>query len=191
MQALLESIGILKAYVIIRILPVDTLDLNADTVSAIVCHPQVQKVYQAIVDRFIARNRGGFFLSFGPHARTLLQYLSLGDLPVVALKAWKDQGALQDWQSQLQALRQIDYRREVANPPFAYDGQRGQIPRVDLPYGTLRWVGTCGDRARRPIDLSTQVPSPDYYKIFVPDWVYDLAPLPLSSDEQSAIMDAP
>jgi uracil-DNA glycosylase len=192
MQAFLESIGVLKAYVIIRILPVDTLDLDADTVSAIVRRPQVQKVYQAIVDRIIASNKDlSLVLSFGPYAHTLLQDLSFGNLPAVKLKAWKDQGALQDWQNHLQALRQINYRREVASPPFAYDGHRGQIPRVDLPYGTVRWVGTCGDRARRPIDLSTQTLSPDYYKIFVPDWVYNLAPLPLSSDEQTAIKDAP
>ena len=192
MQAFLESIGVLKAYVIIRVLPVDTLDLDADAVSAIVRHPQVQKVYQAIVDRIIDRNKKlGLVLSFGSHARTLLQNLSLGDLPTVRLKAWKDQGALQDWQNHLQTLRQIDYKREVASPSFAYEGQRGQIPRIDLPYGTLRWIGTCGNRARRPIDLSTQTLSPDYYKIFIPDWVFNLAPLPLSSDEQNAIENAP
>jgi uracil-DNA glycosylase len=192
MQAFLESVGVLKAYVIIRVLPVDTLDLDADAVSAIVRHPQVQKVYQAIVDRIIDRNKKlGLVLSFGSHARTLLQNLSLGDLPTVRLKAWKDQGALQDWQNHLQTLRQIDYKREVASPSFAYEGQRGQIPRIDLPYGTLRWIGTCGNRARRPIDLSTQTLSPDYYKIFIPDWVFNLAPLPLSSDEQNAIENAP
>lgn len=191
-QAFLEAIGILNAYVIIRVLPVDTLSLDETSVAAMVSHPQVCKVYQAIFDRIIDRNPDlGLVLTFGPHTNSLVHGMALGNLPKIALKAWQEQGALQDWRNQLPAIRQINYRKEIANPTFAYNGQRGQIPRIDLPYGTLRWMGTSGSRARQAIDQSTQVASPDYYKLFVPDWVYGLDPQPLSPDEQVSIDNAP
>jgi len=179
-QPFLKSIGILRSYVVLRILPVDTLDLSTSKVSAIVNHPQTKKVYQAIVDKIRGENPDlKLILSFGRHAKSLSQGLSLGGLTVIRLKAWQEQGALQDWQEGLSAIRQLDYKKDVANPSFACDGQRGQIPRFDLPYGTLRWQGSSGDRARRPLDRSTNRPSADYYKIFVPDWVFRLKPMPL------------
>ena len=63
---------------------------------------------------------------------------------------------------------------------------RGQLPRIDLPYGSLRWPGTSGDRAVRPTDLDIDKPSPDYLKLFAPAWVAALAPAPLTSAEQAA-----
>ena len=179
MQAFLEGIGILKSYIIIRTLPVDTLDLSVSKVSSIVNKAQVKKVYQGVADKIRAESPNlKLVLTFGQHARNLAQKLSLGTLPIIHLKAWKDQGSLQDWQAQLQTIKQVNYKKDTANPTFSYDGRRSQIPRFDLPYGTLRWQGTSGDRARRPIDQSTNRPSPDYYKIFIPDWVFRLTPLP-------------
>ena len=180
MQRFLQSIGILKSYVILRVFPVDTLDLSASKITSIVSNAQTIKIYQAIIDKIRTENPDlKLVLTFGQHAQTLSQSLSLGNLPVIRLKAWKEQGALQDWQGQLSAIRQVMYKKDADNPSFAYNGQRGQIPRFDLPYGTLRWQGSSGDRARRPVDLSTNRLSPDYYKIFVPDWVFRLRPLPL------------
>ena len=95
---------------------------------------------------------------------------------------------MSDWQRLLPVIRQISYRREIDAPSFEYDGHRGQIPRVDLPHGTVRWLGTSGDRARRAWDLDSQAASPDYYKLFVPDWVYQLEPQPLSSEQEEAIV---
>lgn len=188
----LMSIGILEAYVILRVLPVDTLDLEAATVAAMVSHPQIRKVYQAIVDRVIAKSQDlGLVLSLGAHARALSQSLTFGNVPVIVLKAWREAGALEDWRANLGSIAQIPYRREVGNPSFTYDGSRGQIPRIDLPYGTPRWVGTSDDRAHRAEDLSIHSPSPDYYKLFIPDWVYSLDPLPLSGEEQAAVANAP
>ena len=108
MQVFLQSIGILKSYVIIRSLPVDTLDLSAARMTSIVNHAQTKKVYQAIVDKIRTENPDlKLVLTFGQHAQTLSQSLSLGNLPVIRLKAWKEQGALQDWQGQLPAIRQV------------------------------------------------------------------------------------
>jgi uracil-DNA glycosylase len=188
LQAFLEAMGILEAYVILRVLPVDTLDLDPAAVAAIVGHVQVRRVYQAIVDEIRAASPDlGLVLVFGPQARVLAGNLDLGGLPTVALKAWQEPGAIHDWQAQLVALQHIPYRRELDGASFAYAGQRGQIPRRDLPYGAARWIGTSGDRARRAWDLDEQASSADYYKLFLPDWVYRLEPQPLSSEEQQAI----
>jgi len=138
-----------------------------------------------------AANAGlGLILTFGQHSQALLQNLNSGNLPKVALKAWKDNNSLQNWQSQLPVIRQINYTREFANPSFTYNGARGQIPRGDLPYGTLRWIGSSGDRARQAQDQNSHAPSADYFKIFLPRWVFNLNPAPLSADEQSAVDNA-
>jgi hypothetical protein len=78
------------------------------------------------------------------------------------------------------------YPRDVANPSFQLPTGRGQLPRADLPYGTLRWVGTSGDRAVRPIDLDLDEPSPDYLKLVAPSWVTQLPSAPLTPAEQAA-----
>jgi hypothetical protein len=188
MQAFLEAIGIRRAYLILRILPVDTLELPTAQVRAIVNHPQVQQVYQSMVDRVRAENAGlGLILTFGQHSRTLLQNLNIGNIPHISLRAWKEAGSLQDWQDQLPAIHQINYPREIANPTFVYDGRRGQIPRIDLPYGTLHWMGTSGDRTRQALNANTQVPTPDYFKLYLPRWVFNLNPRPLSPEEQDAV----
>jgi hypothetical protein len=188
MQAYLESIGIVESYVVLRVLPVDTLDLHFNTVKSIVNNPQVRKVYQAIVDKILQESDDlDLLLTFGRHSETLSGHLSLGGLPTIALKAWNQGGALQDWQNILTDILQINFKVDKPNPTFTYDGQRGQIPRIDLPFGHLRWGGTSGDRARRAEDVASGDPSPDYYKLFTPDWVYDLAPAPLTSAEEDAL----
>ncbi|HEV8372743.1 MAG TPA: hypothetical protein VGR68_06045, partial [Actinomycetota bacterium] len=90
------------------------------------------------------------------------------------------------WQQALDRLATRSYPKDVANPSFQLGSGRGQLPRIDLPYGTLRWVGTSGDRAVRPTDLDLDRPSPDYLKLFAPAWVAQLAPAPLSPAEQAA-----
>jgi hypothetical protein len=190
MQAYMESFGILESYVILRVLPVDTLDLHFNTVKSIVNHSQVKKVYQAIVDKVLQESDDlGLLLTFGRHAETLSEHLSIGGLSAITLKAWKQTGALQEWQSKLTDIEQINFKKDISSPTFIYDGRRGQIPRIDLPYGHLRWGGTSGDRARRAKDVASGGPSPDYYKLFMPDWVYDLDPAPLTSAEEDALDD--
>jgi hypothetical protein len=187
-QAYLETIGLKEKYAILRSLPVDTLGLSTGTINNMLNHPGTVALYQAIVDEIRATSPNiGLVITFGPHAQTLSQNLNLGNLPLVSLKAWKQANALQDWQNKLAVLQGVNYPRESSNPSFTYDGKRTQIPRIDLPYGTLRWIGSSGDRARQAIVQPTNEPSPDYFKLFLPDWVYDLDPEPLSPSEQDAV----
>lgn len=192
MQVFLQAMGIEKRYLIIRVLPIDTLGFDANVTNNILSHPQTVKVYQAILDKIKSRSKKlRLILTFGPNSQKLLQGLDRGNLSLVNLKAWKENSALTDWQSKLTAIEQSDYERETPNPSFSYDGARSQIPRFDLPYGMLRWVGSSGDRGSRPIDNTTQQPSPDYYKLYMPSWAHQLEPSPLSKKEQNAIDTAP
>jgi hypothetical protein len=74
-------------------------------------------------------------------------------------------------------------------PHRTYDGSRGEIARADLPYGTLRWQGSSGDRAVRAMEDGA--PSPDYYKYFMPAWAAALKPAPLSPSEAAAVPKIP
>lgn len=180
-QKFLEAMGITRSYCVVRVLPVDTLDLSAARVRAIVDHEQVRKVYGAIVDRVVQAGQTAVVIVVGSHARRLADAVLPGSLPRVHLKAWRESGALANWKSGLDALRGMTYPKD-GPASFQFDGSRGQIPRFDLPYGTLRWQGTSGDRGLRASNAS-----PDYYKILMPSWAFSLAAEPLSPAEQDAI----
>jgi hypothetical protein len=192
-QLFLNAIGITKSYAIVRTLPVDTLGLPAQTVNAMVDHPQVRKIYKAIVSRIAAAADTSLAIFVGPLARRMRADLMTA-LPAsvhsVEMKAWAENGALDDWKQALQNIKPLSYQKDVSSPSFSYDGSRGQIPRSDLPYGTLRWQGTSGDRGVRSSSGGGTKPF-QYYKVLMPKWAFDLHPAPISSDEQKAIEHAP
>jgi hypothetical protein len=105
---------------------------------------------------------------------------------VIELAAPGESGVNASWQAALTKLAGRTYTKDVDNPTFDAPSARSQLPRIDVPYGTLLWVGTSGDRAVRPIDLAVNRPSPDYLKLFAPSWMAGLAPAPLSPAEQAA-----
>jgi hypothetical protein len=188
MQAFLEAFGLRSRYLILRVLPVNTLDLPAAVVHTMVEHPQIQKVYRAIVARVRALNPNlRTMLTFGTFSQHLGECLELDNWQLVHLKAWKEAGGLADWQAKLAEIQQLSYPKEIEAPVFSYTGQRSQIPRFDLPYGTPRWVGTSGDRGSSAFHNGTQSFSPDYFKIYLPMWVHNLGPQPLSKKEQAAV----
>ena len=106
--------------------------------------------------------------------------------PTVTMKAWGASGALADWRKALTDLSNLTYPKDRATL-LGWGGERLQIPRIDLPYGTLRWQGTSGDRAAQA--KRSGKPSPDYFKTVMPGWAAALSPAPLSAAEQSTIDD--
>jgi hypothetical protein len=61
------------------------------------------------------------------------------------------------------------------------------VPSGDLPNGTPLWVGTSGDRGSRPLDAATGRPSPDYLKLYLPQWAFELTPPPLSGADEALV----
>lgn len=189
-QNFLSSMGLTSSYLILRVLPVDTLDLPTATKNALVDDAQVRKVYGEIVRAAAqANNRSKVLLAMGRRARRIAQHANPTGLPVVELKSWNESGTSTSWQAALSQLATLTYGKDVSNPSFTFDGSRAQIPRYDLPYGVLRWQGSSGNRARKPTRSGN--PSPDYFKLIMPKWAFDLEPEPLSSSEAQAVTSAP
>jgi uracil-DNA glycosylase len=188
-QQWLRAAGVTTKYAIVRVLPVDTSDLAAAKVRSLVDHAQVRRVYAAIIDALSAASPDlGAVVTVGPAAKRLAGNVNGTGAPVIAMKAWRESGALSDWNAALASLGALNFPRDVA-PSGSYDGSRGEIPRADLPFGSLRWNGTSGDRAVRAKENGA--PSPDYYKVYMPTWAAALTPAPLSASEAAAVPKIP
>jgi uracil-DNA glycosylase len=187
LDQLLLAAGITRRYLVVRTLPVGTLDLTQARRNSLLDLPQVQALHRELLRRVLAQNPDvTALLALGPGAQRLAPEVAPAGLEVIGLAAHGAAGAAASWQAALDRLATRAYPRDVANPSFQLPAGRGQLPRADLPYGTLRWVGTSGDRAVRPTDLDLGRPSPDYLKLFAPAWVAQLAPAPLTPAEQAA-----
>ncbi len=188
MQGFFKAMGIVNKYIILRVLPINTLDMTRNQARKLINNPQTRKVYQAFIDKLRQRNKNvQLILTFGPLSKELINNLDTGNMSMVNLKAWNQRGARRDWENKLQTISHINYKKEITNPDFVFDGSREQIPRIDLPFGMLRWMGSSGDRGSQPIDKKTRRPSPDYFKLYMPNWAFSLQPEALSEFEQDAI----
>jgi uracil-DNA glycosylase len=188
-QAWLRAAGLTSRYAIVRVLPVDTSDLTAAKVKTLVDHAQVRKVYGAIVDALAAASPDlGAVVAVGPNATRLAGAVNGTGAPLVTMKSWRQTGALADWKRALSDLAALTFPRDIT-ASTTYDGSRSQIPRADLPFGTLRWQATSGDRAVRATEDG--MPSPDYFKVFMPTWAAALKPAPLSPAEAAAVPKIP
>jgi uracil-DNA glycosylase len=187
LERLLTAAGLTRRYLVARTLPVDTLDLTPTRRNQLLDHPQVQALHRELLARLRADNpQARTLLALGLGAQRLASQVVPSEMEVLELAAAGSPGAAASWQAALDQLATRSYPRDLSNPTFQLPSGRGQLPRADLPYGTLRWLGTSGDRAVRPTDLELNKPSPDYLKLFAPSWVAQLAPAPLSAAEQAA-----
>ena len=186
-QGFLRAAGLTRRYLIVRTLPVDTLDLSAQKRDALVDNPLVRDFHKELLGRVLAQNTGvTALLALGRGARRLAPHVAPSGLTVIDLAAPGEAGVDASWQAALTKLAGRSYTKDISNPSFDVPSGRSQLPRIDLPYGTLLWVGTSGDRAVRPVDLAVDRPSPDYLKLFAPSWVAALKAAPLSPAEKAA-----
>lgn len=170
LQALLAAAGLDRSYAVLRVLPVDSLTATAARRRAAVDDPAVQRMHRSVLGRMAGPRA---LLAVGPQARRLAPRIAPAGLPVIAMKATAEPQWQADWQRALDTLSTVSYPRD-GPASFRYDGGRGQIERADLPYGTVRWQGTSGDRVVRPDADGT--PSPDYVKVMMPRWARTLQP---------------
>src|SRR5215475_12267843 len=186
-QGFLGAAGLTERYLIIRTLPVDTLDLSPAARLALADDPLVQALHRELLRRLSSTNPSvTAILAMGPGARRLVPNVIPAGMDVIGVAAYGEPDFQASWQAALTQLAGRTYARDLASPTFTVPTARSQLPRIDLPYGTTRWVGTSGDRAVRPIDNDIGKPSPDYLKLFLPLWVANLEPAPLTASEQLA-----
>ena len=187
-QGFLRAAGLTRRYLIIRTLPVDTLDLSPASRLALADDPLVMALHRELLRRLRAKNTGvTAVLAMGPGARQLVPNVIPAGMDMIGLAAYGEPDFQASWQAALTQLASRAYTRDLASPTFTAPTARSQLPRSDLPYGFTRWVGTSGDRAVRPIDTDIGKPSPDYLKLFLPTWVASLDPAPLTPSEQLAV----
>lgn len=190
LQAFLRAMGLTERYVILRVLPVDTIGLSSSVVRSIVNDSRVRAAYSRIVDEVIvASSSASLLLAVGPRAADLLPHVNGQNLANLSMRAYRRSGWLNSWRGALGQIASLSYAKDIAAPSFDYNGERGQIPRRDLPYGSLRWNGSSGDRAVRATEGGR--PSRDYYKFFMPRWAFRLRPEPLSASERQAVNNMP
>ncbi len=174
LQAWLTAAGLTTSYLILRTLPVDTLDLTAAQVDAIVDHAAVRALHAEAAKRIAAANPLTAIVAIGRHAKRLLPHVAPAGLRQIEMTSPRVPGFVASWQAALTEVSQLAFPRDLAAPSLAYTGQRGQIARLDLPFGTLRWQGSSGERAGRAAAASTF--SPHYYKVHMPKWAFALKP---------------
>jgi uracil-DNA glycosylase len=181
LQGWLRAAGLTKRYAILRTLPVDSLGAPTAAVKAAADHPAVRAILSAV----IAKSKPKVVVAVGPHATRVAPSVTPPTTPVVAMKAWSDAAStLTDWRRALDDLKDLSYPTDVT-ATFTWDGSRSQIGRIDLPYGTLRWQGTSGNRCARATTGGN--PNHDYYKYAMPAWAAALDPPPLSAADRAAI----
>jgi uracil-DNA glycosylase len=179
LQALLRSAGVTKRYAIVRTLPVDSLGDPIAAVTKAVDHPATR----SILNEVMRQAQPQVVLTLGRHAERVAADEAPPGTPVVHLAAFDPTSPATGWQAGLDALNGLAFARDVS--PSAYQGGREPIPRGDLPFGTLRWQATTGDRAQRGKVAST--PTPSYYKLRMPTWAANSPPTPLTSGEAAAV----
>lgn len=179
LQAWLRAAGCTSSYGVVRVLPIDTLGEAAATVRVVVDTPEVRGLLAEVVRRV----EPDVLVALGPLARRLLPHVAPAGLPTIELRAPSESGSVASWRDGQEDLTRFTYDHDVT-PTHDWDGQREPIARRDLPYGTLRWQGSSGDRARRARRGSAD--SFDYYKVSMPDWAADLDPPPLTAAEATA-----
>lgn len=191
-QHLLSKLGITKSYVIIRTLPVDTLDLPSNVVDRVNRNQQVVKVRNEILNRIFSNNKVQLVLTFGPHADEawgLANEELETRVPVYNLKAADEKGAADSWNGALESLSRKSYEKDdKAQPSFRYDSRtfkdtRLEVNRYDLPFGTIRWKGTSGSLASRALD------NPELYQMTMPLWAAGWKTPALSRDEEVSLRD--
>lgn len=180
LQAFLAAAGVTSSYGILRVLPVDALGAKAASVRAAIDDPRVRAIYAEAIKRSDPK----VLVVMGPNSERLVEAIDPDVSGAVLMKSPAQSGYSGDWRNALGKLSSLTYPRDISTPTFDYQGERLQIPRQDLPFGTLRWQASSGTRAVRARRQGN--PTSDYYKFTMPGWAAALAPEPLSASEQSA-----
>jgi uracil-DNA glycosylase len=172
-QRFLRAAGLTRSYVIVRTLPVNTFGATASKLNAALDHPKVGALHAALLAR--ATNARAL-IAIGPGAQRLAPKINTAALPAISMPHWSGSGSAADWGQALQALQAVNYPKDTA-ASSTFDGMRGQIARIDLPFGTLRWQGSSGSRVFQAREGGA--PSKNYAKLVMPNWAAALDPEPL------------
>ena len=165
LQTFLTALKARHKYLILRTLPVDTLDLDNEKVRNIALDPAVVTVRNTLLTAVLKQKKTKLILTVGPVAAEAIKLLKT-NTRIISLLHPLDPAHVSQWQKALQEIL-------GTNTKAVYDGSLTAIPRYDLPIHTRWWMGTSGSRSARAWlnENGKKVYSADYYKFEAPSWV--------------------
>lgn len=169
LQNYLRSVGVTNNYLIVRTLPVDTLDLASAKVQEIAAHPQVVKVRSSILDAILKLGKTKLVLTVGPVAKQVMDQYNPAGVSRVAINSPLEIKFIENWISEAGEIAKVLGVKVVGK----FKGELTAIPRSDLPSHTRWWMGTSGSRSARAYVKQGKVNvwNGDYYKFDAPSWV--------------------
>jgi hypothetical protein len=179
LQAFLRSAGVTRQYAILRTLPVDSLGDPVAALTRAVDDPATRSILREVM----RRARPAVVVTLGPHAERVAVAEAPPGTPVVHLTPFDRTDPSAAWKAGLDALSALAFPRDVPEGPYL--GGREPIPRGDLPFGTLRWQATSGDRAQRGRIGGKS--TPNYYQLRMPTWAANSAPTQLGASQAAAV----
>ena len=185
LQTFLNAIGATTSYLIIRTLPVDTLDLSVMKQKEIALNPDVSNAREKIIQSVLDKGNTQLLISVGDVSHVVVDALN-PSLPVIKVPSF-----LSDNSSSLEsALKKVkNLKLKLNNKAVDYFRTLSTIPRADLPAYTRFWMGTSGSRASRAHEIinGKKIYNGDYYIFEAPNWATKWSLGNLSSDEQESV----
>lgn len=189
LQTFLTNLNLRHKYLIIRTLPVDTLDLSPDKTKQIALNSDVAAVRKNILMAILNQNKTKLILTIGPIAAEAIKNLNT-KIPILNLADSLAANHVTEWQKSADDIiaLKIGFKKSAT-----YNGELTAIPRHDLPIHTRWWMGTSGSRASRAYVKTKlgQIWNGDYYKFESPSWVntinYPADPKLLSISENKSL----
>jgi uracil-DNA glycosylase len=176
LQTFLYALGLTESYAILRTAPVDTLDLDDAARERVLLDAQVSKVRGRIIQDVMKASGTEVVISFGRFAKKAVDAMKLSGVEVYNLVETSDARHAAQW-NEVHARVKAKLRGDV-QPLASYNGKNSTINRIDMPVHTRWWMGTSGNRARRPTNNTTRKLDPDHYMVTAPEWVKKLRPIP-------------
>ncbi|MFZ4714464.1 MAG: hypothetical protein ACOYL6_12150 [Bacteriovoracaceae bacterium] len=185
LQTFLSAIGASKSYLILRSLPVDTLDLSAAKQLEVAMNDNVSNAREKIIQSILDRNLTQLIVTVGPVAKAIVEELKPSQ-PVVNLTAVNAKNA-----DEVNAVvaKVKGLKLSLDNQGGAYKPSLAIIPRADLPAYTRFWMGTSGNRAVRAFETikGQKVFNGDYYIFEAPAWATKWPEGTLTAEEKASV----
>jgi hypothetical protein len=185
-QTFLNAMGATESYAILRTIPVDTSDLSEEQIQRISQNDRLAAIRAEAVSRVLAKGNTQLILTVGQFAADAMTHIDTGDIPVVNLAHPASEGVFLAWQRSLREVAQLKLKFD-ARAERALEDVLTPIPRYDLPIQTKWWVGTSGTRSARPFNRETRALDGNYYKFYMPNWVFRMEARELSRGERAAV----
>jgi uracil-DNA glycosylase len=134
LERFLRAAGLTRRYLVVRTLPVDTLDLTQSRRNSLLDRPETAALHRELLRRVRAENpQAGVLLALGPGAQRLALQVVPAGMDVIAMAAAGASGTAASWQAALDQLATRTYPKDLTNPSFQLGSDLGQLPRAVRP----------------------------------------------------------